>query len=44
MKTILVGSGVHGLDDVRRHVREGKLDDLPDFYVPTLGDIVDMLA
>ncbi|CAN7998749.1 unnamed protein product [Ixodes hexagonus] len=43
MKTILVGTGVHNLDDVRHHVAEGKLDDVPDFFLPKLGDIVDML-
>uniref|UniRef100_G3MT20 4-nitrophenylphosphatase n=1 Tax=Amblyomma maculatum TaxID=34609 RepID=G3MT20_AMBMU len=44
MKTLLVGSGIHGLNDVRKLVSEGKHDELPDFYVPKLGDILDMLA
>ncbi|KAK8774241.1 hypothetical protein V5799_011228 [Amblyomma americanum] len=44
MKTLLVGSGIHGLDDVRKLVSEGKHNELPDFFVPKLGDMLDMLA
>ncbi|XP_065296351.1 glycerol-3-phosphate phosphatase-like [Dermacentor albipictus] len=44
MKTLLVGSGIHHLDDVRKLVSEGKHNELPDFFVPKLGDIVEMLA
>lgn len=44
MKTLLVGSGIHGLDDIRKLVSEGKNNELPDFFVPKLGDIVNMLA
>ncbi|XP_037507772.1 glycerol-3-phosphate phosphatase [Rhipicephalus sanguineus] len=44
MKTLLVGSGIHHLDDVRKLVSEGKNNEVPDFFVPKLGDIVEMLA
>lgn len=44
MKTLLVGSGIHTLDDVRKLVAEKKHDAVPDFYLPKLGDIIDMLT
>lgn len=44
MKTLLVGSGIHNLDDVRKLVSEGKHNELPNFFVPKLGDILEMLV
>ncbi|XP_064482489.1 uncharacterized protein LOC135395180 [Ornithodoros turicata] len=43
MKTLLVGSGCDSLDAVRRNVAENRLDMVPDFFVPKLGDVVEMM-
>lgn len=42
-QTLLVGSGVHGLDDVKRWQESDDEDDhklVPDVYLPTLGDLL----
>lgn len=42
-QTLLVGSGVHSLDDVKRWQESGVDDDralVPDVYLPTLGDLL----
>lgn len=42
-QTLLVGSGVHGLDDVKRWQESDDDDDyklVPDVYLPSLGDLL----
>lgn len=43
MKTLLVGSGIHSLEDVRRLHAEGQGDQAPDFFLPKLGDLLALL-
>uniref|UniRef100_A0A914V9L2 Phosphoglycolate phosphatase n=1 Tax=Plectus sambesii TaxID=2011161 RepID=A0A914V9L2_9BILA len=40
MKTMLVLSGVHTLDDVEKYRKEDRKDLLPDFYAGKLGDLL----
>uniref|UniRef100_A0A0M3HS85 Phosphoglycolate phosphatase n=1 Tax=Ascaris lumbricoides TaxID=6252 RepID=A0A0M3HS85_ASCLU len=40
MRTTLVLSGVHSLEDVQRNQRAGLVDLLPDYYAPCLGSLV----
>lgn len=43
LTTVLVGTGIENLDTIRQNVKDGKLDLVPDYYLPRLGDLLDML-
>lgn len=43
LRTLLVGSGVHSLEDVRQWEREGRNELVPDFYIDSLGGLCERL-
>ncbi|VDM37373.1 unnamed protein product [Toxocara canis] len=40
IRTTLVLSGVHSLEDVRRNQKDGHVDMMPDYYTPCLGSLI----
>lgn len=43
LRTLLVGTGVHSLEDVRQWEQEESDDLVPDYYIDSLGDLCKMV-
>ncbi|MFH4983674.1 hypothetical protein AB6A40_010383 [Gnathostoma spinigerum] len=41
-ETVLVGTGVHGLSDVKDYKEKNRFDLVPEYYVPSLKDCCDL--